>query len=1006
MPSASELRDDLQTTLGDVYDIERELTGGGMSRLFLATERALRRPVVIKLLPRELTSEASTARFRREIGLAAQLRHPHILPVHTAGVANGLLYYVMPYVSGESLRARLARDGALPIAEALGILRDVADALAHAHLAGVVHRDVKPENILIEQGHAVLTDFGVARALSGGAGADVVTGAGVSVGTPGYMAPEQAAGESDIDARADVYALAVVGYEMFAGAPPFTGANAQAVLAAHLLDPPRPLAERRHDVPGVVARAIHRALEKRAADRFRTAAEFRVALDGVEHTSGENATAGSLGAVASGARRLLRFLRPAPEPPAPPRPVSRRTLAVLPFSVRGTDRLAYLGEGMVDLLSAKLDGAGDLCVADARAVLAIVAQSGRAAARAHGGTRELDPGRARAVAERLGAGLYVLGSLLEVGGRLQLSASLYDAAGVQLAAASTRAGEEAQLFDLVDELAIQLLAGHRGMREAHVTHLATAATHSLGALRAYLEGETHFRAGQYSLARESFQRAVDADPPFALAWYRLSLAAEWAGRRDLQDEAAEQAVRHSERLSEHDRQLLRAFVAWRRGDASAEVQYREIVRTWPNDVEAWFQLGEVLFHDGPPRGHPITESREAWERVLAFEPEHLGALHHLARIEAVQGRRTELDTLTRRVLALSPEGERALEMRALRAWTLDDVAEQARVAEELTRSTDVTLVITVRTVATHSGVVGDLEGARALARLATDAHRTPEMRAVGHLQLAYLELARGRWSAARAALEAAAELDEASALEARGLMATLPFLPRDDDETTRLREALERWDAAATPSRGGAHAYLRIHDGVHAHLRAYLLGLLSARAGDGDAALRSAAEVEALGAAGTRVQRALAVALAGGVRAEVAAAGGAGGADDARPAALAILERSAVEIPYDPPLASPFYSRARERWMRASLLDALHRDDDACRWYASFAGHSVYDLLFLAPSHLRRAELHERRGEAVRATEHYERFAELWRDCDPELRALVSDAQERSTRLRAGSGRG
>src|SRR2546426_1382680 len=236
----SDLQARLQAALGDVYQVERELGGGGMSRVFLATEASLHRAVVIKLLPPEFASEVSEARFKQEIELAAHLQHPNILPVLSAGAKGDLLFYVMPFVSGESLRHRLTREGKLPVADAVRILHEMADALAYAHAEGVIHRDVKPENILLQGGHAVLTDFGVARALAESRSGGRLTDTGLALGTPGYMSPEQAAGERHVDARADVYALAVVGYEMLAGVPPVAGPAAPGLLAAPLPATPEP----------------------------------------------------------------------------------------------------------------------------------------------------------------------------------------------------------------------------------------------------------------------------------------------------------------------------------------------------------------------------------------------------------------------------------------------------------------------------------------------------------------------------------------------------------------------------------------------------------------------------------------------------------------------------------------------------------------------------------------------------------------------------------------------
>ncbi len=274
----TELKSQVQHVLGDYYRLDEELTGGGMSRLFIATEVSLNRRVVVKVLPPEWASEVSEARFKREMEVAALLQHPHILPVLAAGARTGLLYYIMPYVAGESLRARLQRDGALPVADAQRILTEIADALAFAHERGVIHRDIKPENILLEGHHAVLADFGVARALlEARTGSQRLTNTGSSVGTPGYMSPEQVAGDSD-DASADVYALSVVGYEMLAGAPPFTGASAQAVLRAHLSEPPPLLRAVRPDCPPALELAIARSMSKEPRERFASAAEFLSAV--------------------------------------------------------------------------------------------------------------------------------------------------------------------------------------------------------------------------------------------------------------------------------------------------------------------------------------------------------------------------------------------------------------------------------------------------------------------------------------------------------------------------------------------------------------------------------------------------------------------------------------------------------------------------------------------------------------------------------------------------------
>ena len=241
----TELQQRLQTALGGTYRIVKELGGGGMSRVFLAEETRLGRQVVIKVLPPETGAAVNVERFEREIQLAARLQHPHIVPLLTAGASGDLLYYIMPFISGESLRAKLAREGELPVAEASKILREIVDALSYAHRNGVVHRDIKPDNVLLSDGHAVVTDFGVAKAVSASSGSSSLTSLGVALGTPAYMAPEQAAADPHVDHRADIYAVGTLAYEMLAGRTPFTAPTPQAMLAAHITQTPEPLARHR-----------------------------------------------------------------------------------------------------------------------------------------------------------------------------------------------------------------------------------------------------------------------------------------------------------------------------------------------------------------------------------------------------------------------------------------------------------------------------------------------------------------------------------------------------------------------------------------------------------------------------------------------------------------------------------------------------------------------------------------------------------------------------------------
>jgi len=272
--------------IAERYAIERELGSGGMATVYLAVDLRHDRKVAVKVLRPELAATLGPDRFLREIRIAAQLQHPHILPLLDSGEAAGFLYYVMPYIEGESLRERLTQKGELPVGDAARLLRDVADALSYAHGRGVVHRDIKPDNVMLSGRHALVMDFGVAKAVSEATGRQSLTTVGVALGTPAYMAPEQAAADPHVDHRADLYALGVMGYELLTGRPPFTGITPQQVLAAHVTETPRPVTELRAACPPALAEAIMRCLAKRPADRWQTADELVERLETVVTTSG------------------------------------------------------------------------------------------------------------------------------------------------------------------------------------------------------------------------------------------------------------------------------------------------------------------------------------------------------------------------------------------------------------------------------------------------------------------------------------------------------------------------------------------------------------------------------------------------------------------------------------------------------------------------------------------------------------------------------------------------
>src|SRR5256712_11454821 len=306
-----ELRGRLQSALGDAYRLDKELGGGGMSRVFLAQEVRLGRQVVVKVLPPELAAGVSAERFEREIRLAAALQHPHIVPLLTAGSQGDLLYYVMPHIAGEPLRARIAHEHALPVGEPVRILPDVCDALAYAHGHGIVHRDVKPDNVLLSGKHALVTDFGVAKAVSSstGTGSGTLTSLGMALGTPAYMAPEQAAGDPNLDHRADLYAVGALGYELLAGRPPFGGLSPQGMLAAQGTTTPDPVTHHRDTRPPPPAALIMRCLAKHPADRPQSAEELVGQLEAMATPTGAT-TPEQAPMISSGTAAAIRRAHP------------------------------------------------------------------------------------------------------------------------------------------------------------------------------------------------------------------------------------------------------------------------------------------------------------------------------------------------------------------------------------------------------------------------------------------------------------------------------------------------------------------------------------------------------------------------------------------------------------------------------------------------------------------------------------------------------------------------
>jgi tetratricopeptide (TPR) repeat protein len=659
-------------------------------------------------------------------------------------------------------------------------------------------------------------------------------------------------------------------------------------------------------------------------------------------------------------------------------------VAILPFAVRSAPAHAWLAEGMTDLLSVRLDGTGELTTVDPYALVGFLRSM----------RDPWGPRAGMAAARRFGAGRFVLGSVVEAGGRLHLQAALYDASGRQRARAEVEDLSEDSLFSAVDLLVRELVAGQmRGPPQA-LDRTAALTTTSLPALKDYLAGESAFRGGRFAEASERFGRAVAADTGFALALYRLSVAQEWGGADG--SAAAARALRLAHRLSPADRMLLQARVAFRTGSAvRAEALCRTLLASHPDHVEARNELGEILFHRAMWEGRSLTTSRPEWRAVIALDSASVSARVHLASVAALEGRRGELDTLVRDVARISPAHESLPRLRLLRAVAYGDRAEEAAMIRELrvldeaphAAGEDEPWSAAWRT----ADFLEDPAAGLRVTEMMTAPYRAPESRLMGFTTRAHLEMAMGRWRDARGELQRAAEIDPAYAARTWAfLVATSPFpLPRVEVE--RARDALAR---TAPPSSGGTGSladHERAAFPVARHH--YLLGALAVSLGDGAeverqiAALGRPADPDAAAAVFTAHLRHQ-------LRARQLHAAG----HDAQ--ALAEVERGWPE-----PVASLFmkddsYSTVAERYFRAELLAAVGRDAEALAWYGSLAEDISRGLVFPTAAHLGRARVLERMGRPADAAAEYDRYLRLWGSADAEAQPGPAFARERLAQLR------
>ncbi len=615
----------LKEALADRYAVESVLGFGGMARVYLAEDLKHRRKVAVKVLRSELAAALGAERFLREIEIAARLQHPHILMLIDSGEADGFLYYVMPYVEGESLRERLARDAELPVPEAVRILRDVADALAHAHAHDVVHRDIKPDNVMLSGRHALVTDFGVAKAVSH-AGHETLTTAGISVGTPTYMAPEQATADPNIDHRADIYALGVLGYELLAGEPPITGENAQAVLSAHVLERPRPLTELRPNVPVRLSQAIMRCLEKKAADRWQSAEELLPQLEALVTPSGDVTPTGRMpvnrvakrrwmmaGAAAAVAVVIAVIAVVAGIPRGSGARLDPNHVVVAPFrNATGDPSLDQLGERVGHWVTQGIQQAAIAVTPWDQAL-----QSWQYVQTEAEAGRVRDP--VRALAEETGAGVVVSGAVYAVGGdSLEVQVNVTDATRGRLLGAldplrASRASESEVIRNAQQRVMVFLASRFEEAFQGYVPPEVMDAAPTFEAYEAFEEGFRISHGRDWEEAIPYFRSAFESDSTWALPLLKMWSVLVNLGRVAERDSVVTVLEGLWNRLTPYERAVVQSMRALTDGDREQQVVHlRRAVELAPRSPSV-NNLAWSLSHTNRPR--------EARDVLLTVDPE-------------------------------------------------------------------------------------------------------------------------------------------------------------------------------------------------------------------------------------------------------------------------------------------------------------------------------------------------------------------------------------------------
>ncbi len=958
------------------YRILDKLGAGGMGVVYKAEDIKLGRKVALKFLPHHLAAGSEEKiRFIQEARAASALDHPNICTIYEVNETdNGQIYLAMACYDGETLQQKIAQNR-LGVTKALQIAAQIAEGLGKAHDKGIVHRDVKPANIMLtSEGLAKILDFGLAKLVDH----QRITRTGSTLGTVAYMSPEQTRSE-DVDHRADIWSLGVILYEMLSGALPFKAEYEVALMYAINNEEPLPLARHRPDIPASVSAIIMNCLRKNPDERYQNMSrllhDLCAQLDGREVSAlpqRSNSSksrfrylAGSLLLLLALVSGWLTFRNP-----GDPDALDSQTLAVMPFTYRGATEYNYLAEGMVDLLSTSLDRAGKLRNVDPRAILVQIKALQN---------QEVDVTQANAIARRFSAGLFLLGAIVEIRGQLRISATLYRTNDLGQSYHQVAVdGKNDAFLNMVDQISREILTKQYGKPAQKLESIGAATTKSIPALKAYLEAIQAERNGHIAEEYELLKQAVQSDSTFAMAWYYLSAYAfGWTANIAEARDAIAKARKYGANLNERYRMYIDALNFRIKGENQAANEMdRRLVNKYPDDITGWFWLAGDFTTN--LYGQTALDDLSNWRRLIALDPNSANVYQQMLPWIIRMRNLSKIDQTIEKMLELSTDHEYAWMYTAPRAFIAGDKTAQEKAVAESRNKQDLAINITAWCIAQSAD---DPESAAPFYRILTEPNKPLSTRLCGYHSLALLKAGKGKKKECKAILDSVSALQPAAGLIFRAYLATLPFLNFSGQELAKIKTELTAWRAETEINHPASEFVQSMPVFIYPQTRLYLLGLVHAALGEMDQVEQMAVELEKM----TTPYDQASVVEQWIITLRVSRLMHMG--DYAQ--ALAMFEKSRLRIRFCL-YNTVFYSFALQRYLRGELLCRLNRPSEALPWFQSIDEMFWQDIPLRAAARLRTAEAYESMGQKRQARKYYQIFINTWQDSDAELQPDVS----------------